>query len=57
MTNPISISRIAESIKSFTWSNYGMDDVEIALEEEPEYQDWVSDLAAHILHGFIGDEE
>lgn len=56
MTNPISLARIEESIKSFDWYNYGLDDIGFILDKYFEDQDWVPDLAAHIFHGFVGDE-
>jgi hypothetical protein len=36
---------IAEAIRGFGFDDYGMDDVRIALDEDPDAQEWVSALA------------
>lgn len=37
-------------LRYFDWGNYGLDEVSIALSEYPEYQEWVTDLAAQIVN-------
>ena len=40
--------RIASVLRSFSWSNFGYDEVEIGLHDYPEYQEWVDELALAI---------
>lgn len=42
------IDTIAEVLKKFSFSNYGMDDVEFAIREDPDAQEWIPDLAREI---------
>lgn len=39
---------IEDVIRKFPWGNYGWDEIDIALHEDPEAQEWVSDLANKI---------
>jgi hypothetical protein len=40
--------RIELTLKSFSWGNYGLDDVGFTL-DDPDTQDWVTDLASEIM--------
>jgi hypothetical protein len=39
---------VVNSIKEFSWSNYGLDAIEFAIDEDLGSQDWISDLAEKI---------
>ncbi|HET6691724.1 MAG TPA: hypothetical protein VFG74_12755 [Miltoncostaeaceae bacterium] len=39
---------IADTIRAFSFDTYGMDDVDVALHDRPDDQEWVSALAAQI---------
>ncbi len=39
---------IASIIRDFPWNNFGMDDVGYAIEEDPEAQEWIPELARNI---------
>lgn len=40
---------LAEVIRSFPFDNYGLNDVDIALHDYPDYQEWVPALADALL--------
>lgn len=42
--------KVAEAIREFDFSDYGMDDVAYGLREHPDDQEWVPALAAAILN-------
>jgi hypothetical protein len=44
---------IVQSIKEFSWSNFGMDDVEIGILEDPESQEWIAALAHNIERDWV----
>jgi hypothetical protein len=39
---------IVNSIREFSWSNYGLDVIEFGIHEDPDAQDWIHDLAEKI---------
>lgn len=41
---------IENELRNFPWDNYGMDDVQILLEEQPLTQEWVIALADDICY-------
>jgi hypothetical protein len=54
---PINRETIEQAIRSFDFGDYGMDNVDIALREDPENQEWVPDLAAAILRALGVSQE
>jgi hypothetical protein len=38
-----------QAIREFSFDNYGMNDVDIALHDDPEAQEWVPALARAVL--------
>ncbi|GAA2108033.1 hypothetical protein [Streptomyces synnematoformans] len=46
---PVTAEDIAEIIRAFPFDDYGMDDVDIALHDDPETQEWVPALAAAVM--------
>lgn len=52
MSDTTEISHITKVITrcllSFSWGNYGLNEVDIGLQEDPEAQEWVPDLADEI---------
>lgn len=40
---------VERAIRSFNFGNYGLNDVDIALHDHPEHQEWVPDLASAII--------
>ncbi len=47
--------RIEAIIKNFPFGNFGMDDVSLALEDDPEAQEWVPVLAKRVLAALNGE--
>jgi hypothetical protein len=47
---------IENALKDFPWGNYGLDEVDIGLADDPEAQEWVKDLAADIWHDLFRAE-
>ncbi|MGW5175925.1 hypothetical protein ACWERY_16375 [Streptomyces sp. NPDC004082] len=41
--------RVEATIRDFPFGNYGLNDVDIALHDHPEYQEWVPELARAVL--------
>lgn len=41
--------RIERVLVEFDWYDYGLDDVSSAIEEAPESQEWIPDLASKII--------
>ena len=41
--------RIEAVIRGFPFDNYGLNDVDIALHDHPDDQDWVADLAGKVV--------
>lgn len=49
--------QIVAAIQEFNFWNYGMDGVSIALEEDPEAQEWVPALADAIIESMGEDPD
>lgn len=45
---------VVKAIKSFDFDDYGMDDVSFALEDDPDAQEWVGDLANAVIRALGG---
>ncbi|MEV6014766.1 hypothetical protein [Streptomyces sp. NPDC051997] len=43
------LQRVEAAIRDFPFGNYGLNDVDIALHDHPEYQEWVPELAHAVL--------
>lgn len=41
--------RVEAVIRDFPFGNYGLNDVDIALHDHPEFQEWVPELASAVL--------
>lgn len=39
---------VIQSIKEFSWGNFGLDEIEIGILEDPEAQEWIEALADNI---------
>lgn len=49
MTKPTPLqAAIAKTIESFEFDDYGLDDISIGIQEAPDEQDWIPDLAREI---------
>jgi hypothetical protein len=48
-TDSLLREQIAAAIRDFPFDNYGLDDVDIALHDHPEDQEWVPALADAVL--------
>lgn len=46
---PVNREAIESAIRSFNFGDYGLNDVDIALHDDPESQEWVPGLASAIL--------
>lgn len=43
------LTQVEDVIRTFGWGDYGMHDPEIGLNDDPDAQEWVPDLAVKIL--------
>lgn len=43
------LTQVEEVIRTFDWGDYGMNDADIGLHDDPDAQEWVPDLAVKIL--------
>ncbi|MDQ0791982.1 hypothetical protein [Streptomyces sp. B1I3] len=41
--------RVEDVIRDFPFDNYGLNDIDIALNDHPDDQEWVPDLARKVL--------
>lgn len=46
---PVNREAIERAIRSFDFGDYGLNDVDIALHDDPEAQEWVPELASTII--------
>jgi len=46
---------LCQVIRDFSWGDYGMNDADIGLHDDPEAQAWVADLASAIQAAGFGD--
>lgn len=44
---------IVQSIKEFNWGNYGMDIVDISIQDDLEAQEWIPALARNIERDWV----
>lgn len=44
----------ADAIRGFEWSDYGLDGVGIAIRNDPDYQQWIPDLAREVVAQAVG---
>ncbi len=53
MARPLPYIAAENAIRSFAWDDYGMNEVDCALHDDPDSQEWVPALAIEVTRAIL----